>query len=294
MTTEFISEIKNPETYKEAMNSENSIHWKQAMDTEIESLQENQTWTLTTLPKDAKTIPSKWIFRVKTNPDGNIDKYKARFVIKGFNQRQGVDYNQTFSPVVKLSTIRSILSIAASKKMHLTQFDVSTAFLYGKLNETIYMQQPEGYNNRTNQVCKLRRSLYGLKQALRCWTKRIDDLLLKLGFKTSEADPCLYIRKRSKNLLLVVLYVDDGLVVATDLENSKILIEELKKEFKITTKPAPYFLELEIERNDDGAIKISQQAYTKKILQRFNMENSRPVSTPILKGSETQNPQKEM
>ncbi|CAL1681979.1 unnamed protein product [Lasius platythorax] len=118
MTTEFISEIKNPETYEEALSSANNVHWKQAMDIEMASLKENQTWTLITLPKDAKVISNKWVFRIKTNPDGSVDKYKARLVIKGFSQRQGVDYNQIFSYVVKLSTIRSVLSIAASKKMH--------------------------------------------------------------------------------------------------------------------------------------------------------------------------------
>lgn len=276
-----------PASYEEAINSSQSVHWKEAMQNEMKSLQENQTWELTALPEDAKAIPCKWVFRVKTNPNGSIDKYKARLVVKGFNQRYGVDYSETFSPVAKLSTIRSMLSVASAEKMHLTQFDVSTAFLYGELEEVIYMQQPEGYSDGTENVCKLKRSLYGLKQAPRCWSKRFGAFLVSAGFKASDADPCLHIREEGHKKLVVALYVDDGLVMASDQQDSKKFVEELKAEFKITVKPASYFLGLEIKRFDDGAIKISQEAYAKKILERFNFQDCKPVSTPIVKEPDT-------
>ena len=256
----FLTEMNEPESYEEAVNSEDRENWKRAMNNEMESLAKNQTWELTDLPDDAESIPCKWVFRMKTNPDGSIDKYKARLVVKGFNQRKGMDYSQTFSPVARLGTIRSVLSIAASERMHLKQFDVSTAFLYGELSETVYMQQPEGYGDGSSKVCKLKRSLYGLKQAPRCWNKHFEAFLIKQGFKVSAADPCLYIRNRGGKKLLLALYVDDGLLAATDIQDLNSFISQLKFEFEITVKEASYFLGIEIKKEADGSINISQPA----------------------------------
>jgi transposase InsO family protein len=283
---EFVNQVtEDPATFEDALRSENSAEWKRAMDREITSLKENQTWILTDLPPGAKAIPCKWVFRLKKNPDGSIDKYKGRLVVKGFSQRHGIDYSETFSPVAKMGTIRSILSIAASEKMHLIQFDVSTAFLYGELEETVFMRQPQGYEDGTSKVCQLKRSLYGLKQAPRCWNKRFGDFLQRHGFKASDADPCLYIRERGGQKLILVIYVDDGLLAATDQREMEIFIEELKSEFKIVSKKADYFLGLEIE-HEEKFIKIHQKTYAKKILERFNFSECKPVSTPMLKGTE--------
>ena len=147
------------------------------------------------------------MYRVKTNSDGSIDKFKARLVIKGFKQVHGIDCNQTFSPVAKMQAIRSILSIGASDKMHLSQFDISTAFLYGDLEEVIYMQQPEGYDDCSGRVCLLKESRYGLKQALRCWNKRFGNYLLKLGFEVSHADPCMFIRSTGNSKLISYMWM---------------------------------------------------------------------------------------
>lgn len=283
---EFMSDYVNPNTFQEAVQSQQCSEWRKAMDSEIQSHSENGTWVLAELPKGAKAIPCKWVFRVKTNPDGSLEKFKARLVIKGYSQRQGVDFDQTFSPVAKMSTIRSVLSIASSEDMHLAQFDVSTAFLYGELEETIYMKQPEGYNDDSGKVCLLKKSLYGLKQAPRCWNRRMENFLLKMGFKISEADPCLYIREHDNRKILLVLYVDDGLVAATNPEDLKLVISELKTEFKIVEKKADYFLGLEIEKSA-GKIKIHQTAYAKKILEKFNFAECKSVSTPIVKGAES-------
>ena len=279
----YLTVMNEPECYQEAVNSEDRLQWIKAMNSEMDSLANNQTWELADLPADAKAIPCKWVYRLKTNPDGSIDKYKARLVAKGFNQRKGLDYSQTFSPVARLSTIRSILSVAASEKMHLKQFDVSTAFLYGELRETVYMQQPEGYSDGSSKVCKLLKSLYGLKQAPRCWNQRMESFLMKHGFKVSAADPCLYIKISNGKKLLLALYVDDGLIAATDMQDLNAFIIELKTEFQIIVKDASYFLGVEIERNSDGSIKISQSAYAKRLLERFNFENCRAVATPMVK-----------
>lgn len=283
MDTEAFIYGEDPQTYQEALENPDKENWKKAMDSEINSLKENQTWELTKLPEGVKAIPCKWVYRIKRNPDGSIEKYKARLVIKGFLQRKGINYNQTYSPVARASTIRSLISIAASENMTITQFDVSTAFLYGKLEEDIYMCQPEGYSDLTDRVCHLKKSLYGLKQAPRCWNKCFGEYLHKAGFLRSEADPCLFIRRNNSELLLLVLYVDDGLVASTSNEELEEFLKELKKVFKITTKPAEYYLGLEIHHQEDNSIKICQTAYIKKILERFGMDECKPVSTPIIK-----------
>jgi len=210
MFAEGMFNLSDPTSFEEALHSDQRSQWTKAMENEIQSLRENQTWELMDLPLNKKAIPSKWVYKTKNNPDGTIERYKARLVIKGYAQKKGVDYDQTFSPVVRNTTIRTLLSVAASERMHLLQFDVSTAFLYGDLQEEIYMEQPEGFHDGTSKVCKLNRSLYGLKQAPRCWNTRLGNFLRKLGFKQSEADPCLFILERNKKKLFLALYVDDG------------------------------------------------------------------------------------
>jgi transposase InsO family protein len=279
----YLTEMNEPECYEEAVNSKDREHWIRAMNNEMESLAKNQTWEIADLPEGAKAIPCKWVFKLKTNADGSVERFKARLVAKGFNQREGIDYSQTFSPVARLGTIRSVLSIAASERMYLKQFDVSTAFLYGQLNETVYMQQPEGYSNGSSQVCRLKKSLYGLKQAPRCWNKRIETFLVQQGFKVSDADPCLYVRVNNNKILLLALYVDDGLLAATDMQDLNLFISRMKAEFEITVKEAAYFLGIEIEKLPEGSIKISQTGYTRRILERFGFNSCKAVATPMVK-----------
>ncbi|GFW12448.1 retrovirus-related Pol polyprotein from transposon TNT 1-94 [Trichonephila clavipes] len=161
--SDYETEDCNPETMQEAVNFKDSTNWKKAIESEMNSLRENHTWELTDLPAGAKAISCKWIYRLKTNPKGSLNKYKASLVARGFNQRQGIDYSETYSPVTKLGKIRTVLSMAAEERMHLIQFDVSTSIPYGDLEETIYMQQSENFKDGTERVCKLKRSLCGLK-----------------------------------------------------------------------------------------------------------------------------------
>lgn len=278
-----ITNIEEPETYSEALKSEQQEDWTIAMDREINALNENQTWVLEDLPTGKRAIPCKWVYKVKTNSDGSVDKFKARLVVKGFSQKKGVDFDQTFSPVARMSTIRTLLSVAANENMTLTQIDVSSAFLYGEITETIFMRQPEGYNDGSNRVCRLKKSLYGLKQAPRCWNEKFSDHIIKMGFTRSEADPCLFVRQKGCNKLFLVLYVDDGLIASNNQNEVEQFINELRNEFKITSKPASYFLGLEINQVQDGSMYVSQMHYTKKILERFGMSSCRAVSTPIIK-----------
>lgn len=282
----------NPDKYEEAVRSKDKNHWKRAMNDEMQSLKTNSTWELTKLPQGKRALPCKWVYRVKMHPDGSVDRYKARLVVKGFNQKKGIDYNDTFSPVAKLGTVRALLSVAANESMHLKQFDVSTAFLYGELEEDIYMTQPEGFSDGTDRVCKLKRSLYGLKQAPRCWNKRFGNFLEKRGFQASIADPCMYFRIRNGKKLILVLYVDDGLIAAKDPDDLDAFISELKSEFKITSKDADYFLGVEIQRSDNG-VYISQAGHANRILQKFNFADCKHVSTPMVKTSSEASDDKE-
>lgn len=277
----FVGIDKFPETFKEAIQMDDANDWKKAMASEMKSLADNNVWKLCDLPSDRKALPCKWVYRIKRNPDGSIDKYKARLVVKGFKQRKGIDYEQTYSPVARMATIRALLSVSAKENLYLTQFDVSTAFLNGKLQEEIYMKQPDGFNDGTARVCKLQRSLYGLKQAPRCWNSCFEEILLEKGFKQCSADSCLFTKHIGEKKILITLYVDDGFVATTDKELADQFLKELSGSLKITTKKASYYLGLEIQRRQNGSILIKQEAYTKKILERFGMSDCNSVSTPI-------------
>jgi transposase InsO family protein len=272
-----------PSNFADAVKRNDSEEWRNAMESEMKSLKNLKVWTACDLPKGRKALPCKWVLRTKRNPDGSIDRYKARLVVKGFKQRKGIDYDQTFSPVARLATVRALLSVSAQENMYLVQFDVATAFLNGKLEEEIYMQQPEGFHDGTSKVWKLNRSLYGLKQAPRCWNSCFEAILLEMGFKQCEADCCLYTKEIDDNKLLITLYVDDGLVAATTEELANSFLNDLRKKLQITTKPASYYLGLEIVRKEDGSIFINQEAYAKKVLERFAMAECNPVTTPIEK-----------
>lgn len=277
-----VNKYGEPDSYKEALNSPDKDKWLEAMLSEISSLDENETWELVKLPKGRKALKNKWVYKIKTNPDGTIKRYKARLVIKGFSQTPGVDYDKTFSPVARLSTIRALLATAVKQNLRLLQFDVTTAFLNGKVEEQIFMDQPEGFNDGTDRVCLLKRSLYGLKQAPRCWNTCINDFLLQSGFKQSEADPCLYTRVRGTKKVHIALYVDDGLVASNNIDAETEFIDELQKKLKIRTTPATYFLGIEISKVNTK-ITLRQTSYTKKLLQKFNMSNCKSAPTPIVK-----------
>ncbi|KAG3058279.1 hypothetical protein PI125_g25257 [Phytophthora idaei] len=175
-----------PTTFKSAMESSNAAKWKEACDSEMESLRKNGTWILVPLPKGRKAIGNRWVFRIKENQDGEIERFKARLVAKGFSQKYGIDYDETFAPVAKFTSIRTLLSLAAKYNLTVHQMDVKTAFLNGLLDEDIYMAQPDGYTDEEHPdyVCQLKRSLYGLKQSPRMWNQIIGNFMLELGFKS--------------------------------------------------------------------------------------------------------------
>jgi transposase InsO family protein len=276
---------EEPTTVKEALEGPDSTEWKKAMEEEYSSIMKNKTWTLEVLPAGRKAIGSKWVFKIKYDSKGNIEKYKARLVAKGYSQMEGIDYNETFAPVAKFNSIRILISLAAKYDLELHQMDVKTAFLNGNLEEEIYMQQPEAFieQGKENKVCRLQKSIYGLKQAGRSWYKKIDDFFLKLGFQRTHADCCVYHQEQEDIILLIAIYVDDLIILSNDLDSLNYLKAELSKKFEMKDLgEAHYILGIEVCRNrQEKSIRISQSKYIDDILRRFNMTDSLSVSTPL-------------
>ncbi|MCO5588026.1 hypothetical protein L7F22_041980 [Adiantum nelumboides] len=189
--------LQEPTCFDEAIGN---MKWEQAMDEEMVALDVNETWELVPLPKGKKSIGCKWVYKVKHNAYGSISRYKARLVAKGYAQMYGIDYEETFSPVAKMATICIVIAMAASKGWLLHQMDVKNAFLHGDLQEEVYMEQPQGYEDvkHPGYVCKLKKALYGLKQALRAWHARIVAYLVAIGFHMADADHSLYVRKNGR------------------------------------------------------------------------------------------------
>ncbi|RVW71155.1 Retrovirus-related Pol polyprotein from transposon TNT 1-94 [Vitis vinifera] len=249
-----------PECYDEALQDENSSKWELAMKDEMDSLLGNQTWELTELPVGKKALHNKWVYRIKNEHDGS-KRYKARLVVKGFQQKEGIDYTEIFSPVVKMSTIRLVLGMMAIENLHLEQLDVKTTFLHGDLEEDLYMIQPEGFivQGQENLICKLRKILYGLKQAPRQWYKKFDNFMHRIGFKRCEADHCCYFKSFDNSYIILLLYVDDMLIAGSDIEKINNLKKQLSKQFAMKDLgAAKQILGMRIIRDKaNGTLKLS-------------------------------------
>lgn len=274
----FMAINNEPANYNDAVNCEQKEKWLNAMTDEFNSLMQNNTWTLVEKPVDASVIDNKWVYKIKYKSNGDIDRYKARLVVRGFTQEYGVNYYETFSPVVKFPSMRTILAIAASKNMLMKQFDIKTAFLNSELDETIFMKQPIGYGDGSDKVCKLNKSLYGLKQASRAWNKKFTKFIEQFNFKVSKADPCVFVHSNDETYL--TLYVDDGLIVSKNAELIKNVIDYLKQHFEVNAFEAESYLGLQIKRQSNGSILLHQQNYANRVLNRFNMHECNKVATP--------------
>lgn len=280
-------ECEEPRSYEEAMRSKDSEKWNAGMDDEMNSLEKNKTWFLVDLPKGKKTIGCKWIYKYKPGIPGIEDpRHKSRLVAKGYSQKEGIDYQEIFSPVVKHVSIRLMLSMVVDKDLELEQLDVKTAFLHGEIEEDIYMDQPQGYEvaGQESKVCKFVKSLYGLKQAPRQWNKCFDQCMVKHGFVKSEFDLCVYLKKLADgSYIYLLLYVDDMLLVSKRMSDVNEVKEMLGREFDMKDLgPARRILGMDIERDrKNGVLKLSQSRYIKKVLQVFRMDQAHPVTTPL-------------
>ena len=272
-----------PVNFNEAISSPDSEKWQRAIQEEMDALEENNTWNLVSLPQGKRPIGSKWVFTIK-----NSNRYKARLVAKGFSQREGIDYFETFAPVVRYESIRILLSIAAKEDYEIAKFDVKTAFLNGDLQEEIYLQIPDGYVTEETRglVYKLRRSLYGLKQSPRCWNEKFVGFLRSFNFKNIESDKCVFVGVVSDFKVYLALYVDDGLIICESQSAIDKVLNYLKSNFQITVDKATEFVGIEIERNRaQRTIKVSQSSYIEKVITKFGMENANPSSVPAEPGS---------
>jgi len=243
------------------------------MNSEYAALMRNQTWHSVPPQKGRNVIGCKWVYKIKRKADGTLDRYKARLVAKGFKQRYGVDYEDTFSPVIKAATIRVILSLAVSCGWSLRQLDVQNAFLHGLLEEEVYMHQPPGFEDpeKPNFVCKLDKALYGLKQAPRAWYSRLSDKLIQLGFQASKADTSLFYFSNGGITMFILVYVDDIIVASSSEAATTTLLQDLKGEFALKDLgPLHYFLGIEVTKVRDGIV-LTQEKYASDLLKRVGM-----------------------
>jgi len=218
--------VDEPSTYQEASSIP---EWQLAMCEELAALDRQGIWDLIPLPSHAVPITSKWVFKIKRKSDGSIERYKARLVARGFQQAQGRDYDETFAPVAHMTTVRTLIAVAATSNWAISQMDVKNAFLHGDLNEEVYMQPPPGVDAPLGYVCRLRRALYGLKQAPRAWFERFVSVIRAAGFSASAHDPALFTHLSPRGRTLLLLYVDDILITGDDVEH----ISHVKKQLGV-------------------------------------------------------------
>lgn len=274
---------QTPMTPKEALESDESNQWLEAMQSELKSLVDNNTWEVVELPNDRKAIKNKWVFAKKLNAAGSTVKFKARLCAKGFSQREGIDYTETFAPVARYTSLRYILAVAAEMDLNLTQMDAVSAFLNGPLKEDVYMEQPPNFNDGTNRVCKLKKSIYGLKQSGRNWNQLLNKTLTNFGLTRTVSDQCVYVSRKSGSFMIVMIWVDDVLIACDKKSEENRLREALEGSFKMKyLGDANVILGIRITRDRaKRTISIDQRHYIELILKRFGMEECNAIGTPL-------------
>jgi hypothetical protein len=279
-----LSTVSIPNSVQEALTDP---RWKAAMNEEIESLLKNKTWELVECPPGKRPVGCRWIFTLKYKANGTIERFKARLVAKGYTQTYGIDYTETFAPVAKINTVRVLLSLAANLDWPLQQFDVKNAFLHGELSEEVYMDLPPGCmipEIHSQKVCRLKKSLYGLKQSPRAWFGRFTKSMIDFGYHQSNSDHTLFLKRKQDKITTLIVYVDDMVVTGNDPEERKNLQNYLSKEFEMKDLgPLKYFLGIEVSRSKKG-IFLSQRKYTLDLLQETGMSACQPADTLVEEG----------
>lgn len=280
-------QLSDPLNVSEAKKRSDWSMWKEAMEEEYNSLILNEAWVLVDPPMNMNLVENKWVFCIKKTSNGE-KLYKARLVAKGFSQQKGIDYHETFSPVVRYSTVRLIFALAILFKLKIDHLDVKTAFLHGEVDHEIYMAQPEGFIDKNNEhkVCLLKKAIYGLKQSSRIWYLKVKDVLLKFGLNQSSFEPCVYFKKENDFILIVALYVDDFIVCSNSESMKNNVKEELSKHFNLKDLgEIKQFLGMNVIHDKvNNVIKIDQKHYIHELLIRFKLLESKIAATPIEKG----------
>ncbi|GJV78765.1 retrovirus-related pol polyprotein from transposon TNT 1-94 [Tanacetum coccineum] len=275
----FISTIE-PKNVNEALGDE---CWIVAMQEELNQFIANDVWELVPQPKNMTIIGTKWVFRNKLDENGVVSRNKARLVAQGYNQQEGIDYDETYALVARLESIRILLAYACALDFKLFQIDVKSAFLNGFINEEVYVAQPPGFIDfeKPNHVYKLEKALYGLKQAPKAWHDRLKAFLIKHGYKMGMVDNTLFTKKKSSNLIIVQIYVDDIIFGSTCQDMCDEFAKIMHDEFEMSMMgELNFFLGLQIKHMKDG-IFFNQTKYIKEMLKKFGLEDSKPMKTPM-------------
>ncbi|CAJ2636330.1 unnamed protein product [Trifolium pratense] len=273
-----VHSLFEPSSYKEAILDP---LWRKAMDEELAALHKTDTWDIVPLPPGKRAIGSRWVYKIKTKFDGSVERYKARLVAKGFSQQYGIDYEETFAPMAKMTTIRTLIAVASVRQWHISQMDVKNAFLNGDLQEEVYMVPPAGVSHNQGEVCKLKKALYGLKQAPRAWFEKFSAVIISLKFSSSDYDSALFVRTTSHGRIILSLYVDDMIITGDDVDGIDELKIQLAKIFEMKDLgPLRYFLGIEVAYSPRGYL-LSQSKYIANILEQARLSDTRAVDSPL-------------
>lgn len=274
-----------PSNYEQAMQGKDSKKWIESMNEEFRNFTKNHTWDIVDYPSGRNVLGCRWVFKVKRNNDGTIRRYKSRLVAKGYSQLYGEDYLQTYAPVADYTTLRWMLSVAASMNLKLTHLDFECAYLNGKLSEgeEIFMQIPPGMNEHgdlNGKILKLKKCLYGLKQSGRSWNTELNSVLVACGLKQSDADKCFYVNQSESKITMVLLYVDDVAIASNDCEFVHMLKQRLADKFEVKDLgEMKTFLGLNVSQNN-ASISIDQVKLIEDLLMKYNMSECNVVPTP--------------
>jgi hypothetical protein len=289
-TANVAAEVTEPKTFEEASRCKESVEWRKAMESEIHSLKQNGTWSIQELPNGKTAIGCKWVYKAKTDDEGNVIRYKARLVAQGFSQKFGEQYDEVFAPVARPETFRLLLTIAGQKQMCVKHYDIQSAYLNGDLSHEVYMKQPEGYHEGdSNAVCKLNKSLYGLKQGAVEWNRKLNDILTKTNFTRSQNDSCLYSKQVNDDWMYICIHVDD-LIVASTTASLLSTFEEQMNEVLVMKNlgDVKHYLGLQVERDENSVFLLHQTNYINKKLREFGLSDSKPSRIPVDTGYQKQ------
>jgi hypothetical protein len=282
-----MQDLEEPSNLQSAIQGEEASEWRSAVNEEFQSLQQNNTWEISDLPEGRKAIGCRWIFKRKRDKNGAIIRYKARLVAKGYSQTEGIDYQNVYSPVVNSSALRTILAFCVTNGFEIIHMDVDSAYLNPVLDTEIYMQAPEGFELEKGKVLLLKKGLYGLKQAGYLWNEDLNRTLLHLGFKRLISDPCIYISGDLSNgdLIIITTYVDDIIISSQSEERLRTVKIALQQKYRMKDLgDLNWFLGVTFEKTSTGAF-LHQSSYVKKLLDKYQMQNCRGVSTPVEVGT---------
>jgi transposase InsO family protein len=276
------AEPYEPKSWKDAMSHNGREKWFQAANDEMDSLISNSIWSLVDPPANRNVLKGRWVFKYKRGPSGDVIRYKARWVVKGYEQQQGIDYHETFASVVKPMSYKALFAITAAVDLEIEQMDVKTAFLYGAVQEDIFVEQPHGLSDGSGRVCKLNKALYGLKQSPRVWYKTLSTFLCEAGFTPLDADHSVFV----KNSTYIAVYVDDLLLVGPNKVDIQLIKSQLSQRFKMTDMgPIAYYLGMTVSRDRQNRIlRLGQRSYLTEGIKTMGLWNSSQQKTPVNTG----------